>query len=194
MNDDEKYQFIDIIFGSSKQLNSLLENLLQWARAQSGSISFNPEPISPGQLADSAFKLLQLHADKKKITLINQCEDITIYADQDMISTVIRNLVSNAIKFSPRDKKIMVSASQSPKGSTIVVEDQGIGIAPEIKSQLFKLDRSISTPGTEKETGTGLGLILCQEFIEKHGGSIWVDSEPGKGSRFYIELPKNTTA
>ncbi len=129
-------------------------------------------------------------ADQKSITIKNDVpESLIIFADKSMISTVLRNLISNAIKFTREGGEVVVSARQNPKDILVSIKDNGIGIAPGRAKQLFSFDTNISTPGTNKEKGTGLGLILSKEFVEKHGGSIWVESEEGKGSTFYFTLP-----
>jgi signal transduction histidine kinase len=133
-------------------------------------------------------ELLRQSTEDKNIKLINKIPENTyIEADKDMISLIIRNLISNAIKFTHKGGKILIDAKN--KLIEITVKDNGIGIPKEIQSKLFDIDENKSTQGTENETGTGLGLILCKEFVEKHGGEIWVESEVDKGSKFIFTLP-----
>jgi signal transduction histidine kinase len=131
-------------------------------------------------------------AKQKKITIINKIpENLDIYADSHMLQTIYRNLLSNALKFTEKGGVIRLSVTQSTEQTTIfVVKDSGIGINSELKEKLFNIDFNNKTRGTEGELSTGLGLILCKEFIEKHGGKIWVDSEQGRGSAFYFTLEK----
>ena len=134
-------------------------------------------------------------AERKSIKLINNIpEECYVDADKFMLSTVMRNLLMNAIKFTPKGGEITISISliedqNNIEFTEISIEDTGIGISKEVQSKLFKIEESVSTYGTEKEKGTGLGLILCKEFVEKHSGRIWVESEVGKGSRFVFTLP-----
>ncbi|PLX22228.1 MAG: hybrid sensor histidine kinase/response regulator, partial [Salinivirgaceae bacterium] len=127
----------------------------------------------------------------KKITIKNQSkENITINGDLNMLSTILRNLVSNAIKFTHENGEINIYAEQNSKEVIVTVADNGTGISPEIKEKLFDITEKITTEGTSKESGTGLGLVLCADLIEKHGGKIWVESEVGKGSKFSFTIPK----
>ena len=121
-------------------------------------------------------------------------DDLVIVADRNMIKTVLRNLISNAIKFTPKNGKVGVNALTNDKYIEIAVSDNGIGMTKEIISKLFRIDSNHLTRGTENEKGTGLGLFLCKEFVEKHGGKIWVESEPGKGSIFKLFLPLDINA
>jgi signal transduction histidine kinase len=114
-----------------------------------------------------------------------------VFADKAMISTILRNLISNAIKFTYPGGKIVISSDKKPDELMISISDNGIGIKKEVIDKLFRIDETYIAPGTQEEKGTGLGLILCKEFIEKHGGKIWVESEVDKGSTFYFTIPKN---
>ena len=128
----------------------------------------------------------------KNILMENKIDPSTlINADKNMLSTILRNLISNAIKFTPQEGKICVSASENKEYIEVSVTDTGVGIEEKYIPLLFRIDNKYSTPGTNNETGTGLGLILCREFVEKHKGKIWVESEINKGSRFIFTLPKN---
>ena len=117
-------------------------------------------------------------------------QSITVFADKDMIGTILRNLISNAIKFTNQGGTIVVSAKQKQGELMVTVSDNGVGIEADVLGNLFRIEESYSTSGTQNEQGTGLGLILCKEFIEKHGGKIWVESEVGKGSKFCFTIPK----
>ncbi len=183
-------KFAGIITKSSKQAMDLLSNLLEWAYSQTGKMAFDQEQIVLNTLIKKGLLLFDNIAAQKSITIKNDVpESLIIFADKSMISTVIRNLISNAIKFTREGGEVVVSARQNPEEVQVSVKDNGIGIAPGRAKQLFSFDTNISTPGTNKEKGTGLGLILCKEFIEKHGGSLWVESDEGKGSTFSFTLP-----
>ncbi|MCD4794753.1 MAG: PAS domain S-box protein [Bacteroidales bacterium] len=188
-------KFIRIIFQSVQNIDKLLENLLLWSRSQRGVLDFNPEKGNLYLLYTKTIKLLKLPAEKKSITIKNLIpEDIIVKADKNMISTVIRNLISNAIKYTHRGGEIIIKAQEIKEDNKqrhikIAVKDSGIGIASDIQAKLFTITENVSTEGTDNETGTGLGLILCKEFVEKHGGKIWVESEEGKGSEFIFTIP-----
>ncbi len=182
-----------MINSASMQAYQLLENLLQWARMQQGSITFNPTTFNLHELVNGVFAILKESAIRKEIELDNQVEEeISIFADHNMINTVVRNLVSNAVKFTNTGGKIKVSAMQSPGVIQMAVEDTGLGIAPDDLSKLFSLIYNFTRPGTANEKGTGLGLILCKDFIEKHDGQIHVKSTEGVGSSFSFTLPQNS--
>ena len=184
-------EFADLINSTIVQSYSLLENLLEWARTQKNVIAFNPSALLLHQLVDDIFELQGDNAKKKNIRLFNLIpEDQQIMADRNMLTTVIRNLVSNAIKFSPFDQSIEISCKENESSVEITVHDNGSGISKEDQQKLFKLESNFSTIGTGNETGTGLGLILCKEFVEKHKGKIWVESELGAGSKFCFTIPK----
>ncbi len=180
------------IFKSSKNIQNLLENLLQWSRVQTGRIEFNPINFDLNHLANDVVALYQVNAARKKITLSNAIEnEYQINADKFMIDTLLRNLVSNSIKFTSQGGEIKILAENIPDEEMlqISIEDTGVGMNDEILSKLFKIDEHVTTKGTEKEKGTGLGLILCKEFIEKHGGKIWAESILGEGSKFKFTIP-----
>lgn len=191
LNEAKKIELIEIINQSSKKLFQLLENLLQWARSQTGQINFEPEDFSLNELVDSNISLVQNIADEKKLELKRGFDkSIKLFADQNMINTVIRNLVSNAIKFT-KEGSIKIDAFQENGNTTIKVIDSGIGIESKKLDKIFEVMKYKSTQGTNGETGTGLGLILCKEFIQKHKGTISVESEPGKGTVFSFTIPDN---
>ena len=175
-----------------QQLSDLLENLLTWARMQRGEMPYTPEEKALWALVRHLMKFLDANAKHKHIDV--ECsisEDTVVYADSNMLQFVLRNILTNAIKFTSDGGKITVDTRD--KGDTLEIEvrDNGVGIPPEKLARLFNVgERQISTAGTAGETGTGLGLILCKEFVEKHGGHIWIESEEGKGSTLTFTLPK----
>lgn len=175
---------------TAKELNSLLENLLTWSRSQIGAIEIFPEEISVDEIADHNISHLRKSADLKNIRLISEVpEEMKAYADMEVVLTIVRNLVSNAIKFTTEGGKVIISAQEAGDYVEISVEDNGIGIDKEQQEKLFRLDVEFDKDGNRK--GGGLGLILCKEFVSKSGGEIRVESEPGKGSRFTFTIPKD---
>ncbi len=187
---DSIVEYAGIIHASARHTFGLLENLLEWARMQQGRIPYEPHEILFNSIVNQEFEGLKNSANQKNIELIkNIGENLIITADENMVSTVLRNLVSNAIKFTPKGGEVKVDARVEGDDVKISVSDTGIGITPETIEKLFKIETSFTTRGTENEKGTGLGLLLCKEFIEKHGGKIWVESEQGKGSVFRITIP-----
>ncbi len=191
----EQKEFINHIFQSARNTYKLLENLLLWSRSQRGRIDFKPEKENLYLLIVETIKILDQTAASKSITLKDDIpEDIFVYADIDLFSTILRNLVSNAIKFTPKGGEVTITArsasdDENQHYTEISVKDTGVGISQEKQSLLFKISKNITANGTENETGTGLGLILCKEFVEMHNGKIWAESEPGKGSTFCFTLP-----
>ena len=178
---------------SAKITSNLLEDILMWARTQQGSIPFKPQNLSLSATCENILEILNPSAYAKNITICDSSVDhINVYADADMLKTILLNLVSNAIKFTNSGGKININAQQHTENVTISVSDNGIGITPDDLKKLFNISEVLTTKGTEGETGTGLGLLLCKEFVEKHGGKIWVESEEGKGSRFSFTLPYNS--
>lgn len=193
---EKDYKEIDtyakIIGQSSKRAFDLLINLLEWARAQTGKLEFTPENIDVADLIKENIRLLESNAEQKAIAMNENIQHSMIaFADKQMINTVLRNLISNAIKFTQKGGEIKVVAENRAKDILISVIDNGIGIAPERIEHLFRIDKSNSTPGTENEHGTGLGLMLCKDFVEKHGGKIWAESKQGEGTVFHFILPSN---
>lgn len=183
--------YAEMINYSALQTHRLLENLLDWARMQQGKITFNVVPNLLYKIVDEVIRLFREMADRKKIVLINQVSDqLIVKADAEMLKAVLRNLISNAIKFTNAQGKVTVEALNEHLSVHVVVTDNGSGIRPEDIDKLFNVGVAFSTRGTENEKGTGLGLILCKEFVEKHGGKITVESEPGIGSKFSFTLPQ----
>lgn len=175
-----------------KDLNyttSLMENLLQWAKSQMAGAGVNMELIDVEHLVDEVKQLLRLQADSKKVYLKSKVESgVYIFADKDMMNLVLRNLVSNAIKFTPENGEINIGATQKADSVELFVQDTGTGISSETIARLFG-DDFYTTKGTHNESGTGLGLKLCKDFLNKNGGNINVHSQPGKGSTFTCNLP-----
>ncbi len=186
-NQKEIFGYIDT--GINK-VYKLLDNLLLWAHLQKDGIAFNPIEITLSTMVnETAEPLLQL-SQNKAIKIINQIPaDIIVYADNSMLSTIIRNLVSNAIKFTPRNGSVIITALNKKHFIEISIKDNGVGISPDKINRLFDVSEMTSTNGTEGESGTGLGLSLCKEFIELHKGEIWVESEIGKGTSFCFTIP-----
>lgn len=179
-----------IIQQSSSRAMNLLTNLMDWTRSQSGRMEFNPEPIEMSSLCEEVLALFQENAVQKGIVVRASYETTAkLFADRNMMSTVVRNLISNAIKFSYSGGTVDLCLKETVDSVKLQVEDHGIGIPANRVETLFKIDEAISTRGTSNETGTGLGLILCMEFIKKHGGDISVQSTEYKGSTFIITLP-----
>ena len=186
----EKYA--GIIHKSSHRAVDLLMSLMQWSLSQTGRMEFNPETIELVGFINEIITMSEEIARQKSIVIKKDFpSNAAVVADQDMINTVLRNLLSNAIKFTKPGGEILVSINQKPNGMTVSVKDSGIGISADRIDKLFQIDESYSTPGTNNERGTGLGLILCKEFIEKHGGRIWVESQEGNGSVVSFSLPAN---
>ncbi len=189
---NEQQSFIELLSSSSKRLYTLLENLLTWTRSQTNRIEFEPVHSDLHYLTNNVIDILSINAESKKIKIKNNIPDNTnCFIDINMVLTVLRNLISNAIKFTYEGGKIEISSNviKDDKIIIISISDDGIGMSPDILNNLFKIDKVIKQTGTNDETGTGLGLILCKEFIEKHSGKIWAESQEGKGSIFYFSLP-----
>jgi signal transduction histidine kinase len=187
---DEIESLVNQINESTQNTYTLLEDLLKWARMQSGRFPFMPQKIN---FADICKNILEFHtqnAEAKNIKLSYFAPDeINIYADIDMLKAILRNLVSNAIKFTNKNGSINIFAEHTHPEITISVKDNGIGIESGNLHRLFDISQIRTTKGTDHETGTGLGLLLCKEFVEKNGGRIWAESKYGKGSEFKFTLP-----
>ncbi len=174
----------------SYHIYGLLENLLDWSRVQRNSIQYNPKSVRLNRLIEESVQLVGDGAKRKGINLtINTIENLEIVTDPNMVQTILRNLASNAIKYTSEGGTVTVSAKLKDDKALICVEDTGIGMSPEIIDGLFKLNGSSNRLGTDQEPSTGLGLILCKEFVEKMGGEINIESEVGKGSKFAVSLP-----
>ncbi len=191
LSEEEKHQFIEHIANASKQSYQLLENLLLWARTNTGRMDFNPEECKLKSLVDETVLLLGPTAANKNIKIfIEVPEALHLSADEEMLKTVLRNLISNSVKFTnEQDGVIKINATGKENKIRLEISDNGVGIPNDVQKNLFRIDKSISTKGTKGEKGTGLGLLLCKEFIDKHHGSIAVESKLNEGTKFIIELP-----
>lgn len=183
-------EYTAIIQNSSYRAMDLLMNLSQWSRSQTGRMEFSPESIDIEQLFNEVIELLNDSARNKSITISKKLEQNTTFlADKAMIGTVLRNLISNAIKFTNPNGSIVVSSEQKQDELMVTVSDDGDGIKENAIESLFRIENNQSTTGTQNEEGTGFGLILCKEFLDKHRGKIWVESEPNHGSKFHFTIP-----
>ncbi len=175
---------------SAERLHALLENLLTWSRLQRGSMNYTPQTIDLSEIVNRNVTLFLANAEQKGVLLTNTSPEASmVYADANMVDTVIRNLISNALKFTWKGGSVTVSSRRGEESLFLSVTDSGIGMNEASLDRLFRLDTSYHKDGTAGEKGTGLGLNLCKELIEKNGGVIEVDSEIGKGSTFTITLP-----
>ncbi|WP_166961379.1 PAS domain-containing sensor histidine kinase [Yeosuana marina] len=189
MSNDELEQYLTIINTSSKSTLLLIDNLLKWAQSQTGKIIYKPEKIN---VSSTIRDLIETCANAKvKNISINysQTQDLFVVTDINLITTVIRNLICNAIKFSHINKEIEIYTLEHSNTIEIIISDHGIGMSEHNKNKLFKPDSNFTTLGTNSEKGTGLGLLICKEFVQKLGGKIWVESEEGKGSDFKFTIP-----
>jgi signal transduction histidine kinase/Tfp pilus assembly protein PilF len=190
---NELLSFLRIIYDSSIKGNMLLDNLLQWSRLQTNTLQFLPIKHNLYNLVTDELFFVQHIALERVIKINNNIpNDLQIVADSNMLKTVIRNLISNAIKFTGTNGTITLSAEKSNDGVNIIIEDTGKGIDPQIKAKLFTGEAGVTTANESGEKGTGLGLMLCKDFIDMHNGKIWVESEPKNGAKFYINLPTNS--
>lgn len=189
-SETERRKFASDINQSTTNIFRLLQNLLEWSRSQTGRLVFLPREIDFGYILKNALSVLRTPAEKKNISIeLNFDKSLTVFVDPQMIETVLRNLINNAIKFTPENGKITIAAWKTDNQVEIKITDTGVGIAREELLTLFKIDSTIKRKGTNNEDGSGLGLILCKEFVEKHNGEIGVESIQGKGSSFYFTLP-----
>ena len=183
-------RYINSITQTSSGLFDLVENLLSWARSQSGKIGFNAQKVSAYEIVDKLVSLLTINANKKNIVIENLIlKDIYIKADINLLTLILRNLLVNAVKFTNEGGKIIVASQNIENNIVISVQDNGIGMSKEDQEKLFRIDIDTKDIGNSAEKGTGLGLILCKEFIEKQNGKIWLESELGEGTTFFISLP-----
>lgn len=190
LKNDEIVRFIEAVNKGAKQAFKLLENLLEWARTQTGHIEFKPISINVNDIIKDVINESQSFADSKSIMIENKAEsDISIKADNNMLDTILRNLVNNSIKFTESKGKISLNAYKTQEGVLFEVIDTGIGMSEELSSKLFKIEEKITNPGTNNEAGTGLGLLICKEFVDLHNGKIWVESKKGEGSAFKFLIP-----
>ncbi len=194
-DDVERKELLDGLNFSTKKIYELLEGLLEWSQMQRGAIDFNPKQIDVSTIGKSVVELLQINAEKKEIELkcdIN--ENKFVFADENMVNTVVRNLFANAIKFTSNGGSVKMYNESDGDFNKIIIEDNGIGMNEESINKLFRIEIHHTSVGTNNEPGTGVGLILCKELVEKNNGKIWVESELGKGSKFIFTLPKSSNS
>jgi signal transduction histidine kinase len=190
IDNDQKMRIIKLIHNSAACTHDLVENLLEWSVSQTGSVPLVPESIKLRSIVIDCIDLMRLNADKKKLSLNMEIpDDVVVKADRNMLSTVLRNLLTNAIKFSTKPGMITIRSLVSGTMIEVLIKDEGVGMNSEQLERLFRIDVTPPDSGIPGEKGTGLGLILCREFIEKNGGEIRAVSEPGKGSTFIFTLP-----
>lgn len=189
-NKTEIEEYVNIVYSSANNTLTLLDNLLVWAVSQNKEKNFKPVKINLYELLREEIENLKAQASQKQIVLSHTIKpDLNVTADIQMVKTILRNLISNAIKYTNIKGEIVIDASEVKQYVEIAIKDNGIGMSKEDQNKLFKIDSFHSTPGTHEEKGTGLGLLLCKEFVELHGGNIRIESETGKGSRFTFTLP-----
>ncbi len=192
LSKDELDQFVQHAYNSGMKVYKLLENLLEWAYLQKGQVVVSKAEFYLKAHADHSIDILLERAKEKEIKIINKIpEGIKVFADPNMIQTVIRNITNNAIKFTKRGGRIVLSAKEEQDFVTVSIKDNGIGMPPEVQKEIFRLGFHHTSKGTAGEVGTGLGLIICKDMIDKNGGNIWVESKVGKGTTFYFTLTKS---
>jgi PAS domain S-box-containing protein len=186
---DRLLKYSENMLRSTQEGYKLLENLLEWSRCQTGAIKCEPQVISLSEIVMECISGMKLPLNNKNISIVHPEEPHMVFADKNMLGVIIRNLITNAVKYSLPGGTIAIAIKEKDKMVLTEIKDYGVGIAEDTKSKLFKIENKCSTLGTQKEKGTGLGLILCKEFIDHMGGEIWVESEEGKGSTFSFTLP-----
>lgn len=186
----EKRRRLDGIYSSAHQIHRAFENILSWSQSQMGRLSFYPENVSLEKVLENVLSLVEMNIEQKQIRLSCHLEDNSFtYVDPNALSTILTNLISNAIKFTRPNGNISIESKKESACLEVTISDDGLGMSPGDLAKLFQVDVCHSSPGTAREKGTGLGLILCQEFIDKSGGEIEVESELGQGSIFRFRLP-----
>ena len=191
ISNNEKLDYINLLLRFSSKTNNLLEDLLLWARIQMNTLDFSVKTVNLKALIENSIGIVKEKASEKNIEIKTLVDDINIDLNKESIKTIIRNLLSNAIKFSHKNSQIEINSRLLQDNNTIEIsiKDKGVGITKKNIDKLFKIEASFSTYGTEKEKGTGLGLILCKELVEKNSGAIWVESKENEGSTFFFTLP-----
>ncbi len=190
LSGEELKRLIDSMHSGTQQVHELMQNLLLWARAQGRSARYEPAEISVGELIGRSVDLNSVRAGEKNIRIeyIPNGSD-KAYADENMVRTILRNLITNSVKFTPPGGRVTISTDNTGGNLTVAVADTGIGMTEEDQAKLFRIDRDVKSIGNSEEKGSGLGLIICREFVEQNGGTISVESEKGKGSIFSFTLP-----
>lgn len=190
MNQENSKELVEMMSHQAKETLTLLETLFDWARSQSGQMVFKPALIDLSQIVKDVLENLNSSASLKEIVVLPpETADVIVFADGNMLTTILRNLVTNAIKFTKPGGAIRISAQMNATNTEISIVDTGIGMDQKTQDLLFKIESNLTTKGTANEKGTGLGLIICKEFVERHGGQIQVSSELGKGSQFILTFP-----
>lgn len=188
-SDPETEKLLNLLKDAADKSHKLLENLVEWSKIQSGKILFAPVTVDLHRLIEESIQLLKPHFFTKEIEVVNKVEPLfTLQADLNMLNLILRNLLTNAVKYSYEGGRIEIEAVKTGSKSEVSVRDFGKGISDKQMSRLFRIDLKNSEKGTKNETGTGLGLILCHEFIQMHGGEIWIESKPGEGSRVIFKI------
>jgi PAS domain S-box-containing protein len=188
-------EFADNIAKSARNTYSLVDDLLVWTQSQSGKLSYKPQKLFFTTICSEVLGIFEPAHQEKNITIHQSSEsNLTVFADSELLKTILRNLISNAIKFTHKGGRIDISTEKEQHYATISVTDNGVGMDQNTIIKLFDITQSHSTLGTDLESGTGLGLLLCKEFVEKHGGMIWVESELGTGSTFKFTIPLSNEA
>lgn len=190
LNPDDREKLLAAINESAQNSFRLLDSLLEWARTQSGAISFDPQHISLKESVEEVIRLLTPQANEKNITLEFHADDFLLHADKNMLHTILRNLISNAIKYSYSGDKVSIGAKEKEDRIWISIQDSGIGIPETAQKELFSVSDSYRIAGTAGEKGSGLGLMICKEFVEKHSGHIGLESVQGQGTTFYFTIKK----
>ena len=191
MSEEKVKEITESLEETAKESYHLIENLLSWSRSQAGRIEYRPDRISINKIIDDNLNLINLSATNKNIEVNTEIEANTeAFADKNMMNTVIRNLLSNAVKFTPTGGKVNLSCKENGENLIITVSDTGVGISKEDIDKIFRYDVQFTKPGTSEEKGTGLGLLLCKEFIDLNKGKLEIDSKIGEGSEFKVIIPK----
>ena len=192
-NTDEVIEYSKMIADTTKRTSTLFTNILDWAASQTGELEMKHTINNLDECLDETIALLQDHQQRKNITIQRDNTNIEFSSDPNALKTVLRNLISNALKFTPNDGIIKISAKKSKDEVVVSISDSGVGIKSDLIPMIFKMDSYISTEGTDQEQGTGIGLSLCREMIARHNGKIWAESELGQGSVFHFSLPDLNT-
>ena len=186
----EMYQMLQMVNHSTEDVFSLLDNLLKWTKSQIGKLNVVYQDFRIDEVVEGVLDIFSLVSKSKNIQLVNDSIDtVTVHADVDMVKTILRNLLSNALKFSYEGSQIIIGFQVETDKVIVSVKDSGKGMSAEDKEKLLKTETHFSRYGTNNEEGSGLGLLLCQDFAIKNGGDLWFESEEGKGSTFFFSLP-----
>ncbi len=191
MDDETKLDLIKDIQHSAKLNFNLLEKMLEWAMSQSECIPFKPEPLNLKTVISDSSSFAAYQANQKQIEIKTETQaDLNIFADENMLTSLLRNLISNAIKFTPENGTISIYYEDRPTDIKLSIKDTGVGMSADNIAKLFRIDTKVQTVGTKEEKGTGLGLLICKDFVDKHRGEIWVESKLEHGSEFIMTFPK----